>query len=84
MNLRNVIFAKAGDSMRNRLRVAGNMAVLRLISGGTNDASSGLILHGADQCFELANALIEAGDKIVENENNLSFSDLRARKNYRP
>lgn len=69
-------------NIRNRLRVAGNIAVLKLISGGTKDASSGLILDGANKCYELASALIEAGDRIMENEKNLSYKDLRARRNY--
>jgi len=72
------------SEMKDRLKVMGNIAVLKLIAGRPGDADTGLILHGADECFALAEVLIQAGDKIKENEENLPFEDLRARKNFRP
>lgn len=68
--------------MKDRIKVMGNIAVLKVITGRPGDADTGLILHGADQCFQLAEALIEAGQYIKSNEKNLSFEDLRARKNF--
>jgi len=68
--------------MKDRIKVMGNIALLKVISGRPGDADTGLILHGADQCFSLAEALIEAGEAIQRNEKNLSFEDVRARKNY--
>ena len=70
--------------MKDRLKVMGNIAILKLLSGRPGDADTGLILHGADQCYELAEVLIEAGDKIKNNEENLPFDDIRARKNFEP
>lgn len=73
-----------GSEMKDRLKVMGNIAVLKLITGRPGDADTGLILHGANACYELAEALVQAGDKIKDNEENLSFEDVRARKNFRP
>lgn len=60
--------------MKDRIKVMGNVAILKVISGRPGDADTGLILHGADQCFRLAEALIEAGEHIKQN-NKKSFSD---------
>ena len=73
-----------GSGMKDRVKVMGNIAILKLLAGRPGDADTGLILHGADQCLELAEVLVAAADKIKENEENLPFDDLRARKNYRP
>jgi hypothetical protein len=54
--------------MKRRVRVFGSTAVLPLITGGKGQADAGLILNGAMECFELAEQLISAGEKIVENE----------------
>lgn len=69
--------------MKDRIKVMGNIAILKVITGRPGDADTGLILHGADQCFNLAEALIEAGQRIKENEKNLSIDDIKARKSFR-
>jgi hypothetical protein len=67
--------------MKDRVKVLGNIAILKVITGRPGDADTGLILHGADQCFLLAEVLINAGECIKENERRLSFEDIRARLN---
>ena len=54
--------------MRSRVRVFGTTAIVKLISGREGDADSGLFLRGPTQCFDLADALIDAGLAIAEAE----------------
>lgn len=54
--------------MKDRVMVMGNTAILKVISGRPGDADTGLILRGSNQCFELAEILIEAGERIQEYE----------------
>ncbi len=54
--------------MKNRVRVFGTTALLTLITGQKGDADTGLFLHGSMQCFDLAEALLEAGNQIAETE----------------
>lgn len=54
--------------MKERIRVFGTTALLKLISGNRGDADTGLFLHGSMQCFDLAEALLEAGKQIAEAE----------------
>jgi hypothetical protein len=68
--------------MKDRVKVMGNIAILKVITGRPGDADTGLVLHGADQCFLLAEVLISAGEHIKENESRLSFEDIRSRKNF--
>ena len=70
--------------MKDRLKVMGNIAILKVLTGRPGDVDTGLILHGADDCYSLAEMLVQAGDKIRENEEHLSFADIRARKNFEP
>ena len=72
---------REGSGMKDRVKVMGNIAIVKVISGRPGDADTGLILHGANQCFQLAEVLIEAGQRIKDNEKNLPFEDIRARKN---
>ena len=67
--------------LRRRVMVKGNVAIVKLISGGPGDGDGGLILHGADQCYELAERLVEAGDRIRENshESFLAWSERQGR-----
>lgn len=54
--------------MKNRVRVFGTTALLTLITGQKGDADTGLFLHGSVQCFDLAEALLEAGRQIADTE----------------
>ena len=54
--------------MKNRIRVFGTNALLTLITGHKGDADAGLVLHGSMQCFDLAEAILEAGNRIAEAE----------------
>lgn len=54
--------------MKNRIRVFGTNALLTLITGRKGDADAGLVLHGSMQCFDLAEALLEAGNQIANAE----------------
>ena len=56
--------------MKRRVRVFGSTAILPLIAGTKGEADTGLIMNGAMECFELAERLIEAGNKIIDNERN--------------
>lgn len=56
--------------MKRRVRVFGTSAILPLLSGAKGEADAGLIMHGAMECFELAERLIDAGNRIIENEKN--------------
>lgn len=46
----------------------GTNALLTLITGRQGDADAGLVLHGSMQCFDLAEALLDAGDRIADIE----------------
>jgi hypothetical protein len=54
--------------MKDRIVIVGSSAILKLIAGTKDGPSSGLILHGAEQCFELAELLIQAGERIGDNK----------------
>jgi hypothetical protein len=54
--------------MAKRIRVWDSTAILSVVSGVPGGASAGLILNGAEACFNLAEELIDAGNKIIENE----------------
>lgn len=54
--------------LKNRIRVFGTNALLTLITGRKGDADAGLVLHGSMQCFDLAEAILEAGNRIAEVE----------------
>jgi len=56
--------------MKQRVRVFGTNALVILISGTQGNADTGLFLHGPEQCFDLADALIAAGERIIKNEKN--------------
>jgi hypothetical protein len=72
---------KLESPLRRRVMVKGNVAIVKLISGGPGDADGGLILQGADQCYELAERLVEAGDRIVANsqESFLAWNERQGR-----
>lgn len=72
---------KSESPIRRRVMVKGNVAIVKLISGGPGDADGGLILQGADQCYDLAERLVEAGDLIRSNsqENFLAWSERQGR-----
>lgn len=50
-----------------RIKVLGTSCIIKLIAGSTDGMGAGLILHGEDQCYDLAEQLINAGDRIAYN-----------------
>ena len=75
--------------MGDRVKVVGTNCIVKLIAGGKDGVGTGLILHGEEQCYDLAEALIAAGDLIAENRKGpmppdpVSFSIQGKRKNNR-
>lgn len=49
-----------------RVKVTGSYCIVKLIVGGRGMPDSGLILHGEKQCYDLAEELIRAGERISE------------------
>lgn len=49
---------------QDRVKVAGSYCIVKLIVGGRDAPDSGLILHGEKQCYDLAEELIRAGERI--------------------
>lgn len=54
--------------MKQRVRVLDTTAIVVLVSGSKGDADTGLFLRGSLQCLDLAELLIEAASKIMDNE----------------
>jgi hypothetical protein len=50
----------------DRVKVTGSYCIVKLIIGGRDAPDSGLILHGEKQCYDLAEELIRAGERISE------------------